>query len=78
MSFKLKFFMPTEEFSDENANLAEDLVNTMTVVDEFLREDEERSILDEIDPYMKKLRYEFDHWDDVSYYTYSLYDGLCY
>ncbi|CAH1111803.1 unnamed protein product [Psylliodes chrysocephalus] len=26
---------------------------------------EEQSILDEVDPYMKKLRYEFDHWDDA-------------
>lgn len=37
----------------------------MTVFDNFLSEDEENSLMNELDPYMKKLRYEFDHWDDV-------------
>lgn len=37
----------------------------MTVFDNFLSEDEENSLMKELDPYMKKLRYEFDHWDDV-------------
>lgn len=41
----------------------------MTVHNDFLSEAEEQSILDEVDPYMKKLRYEFDHWDDVSLYS---------
>lgn len=39
----------------------------MTVHNDFLSETEEKSILDEIEPYMKRLRYEFDHWDDVSF-----------
>lgn len=44
----------------------------MIIYNDFLNEYEERSLMDELDPYMKKLRYEFDHWDDVSlllYYT---------
>jgi hypothetical protein len=32
---------------------------------DFLSEAEEESILNEINPYMKRLRYEFDHWDNV-------------
>lgn len=44
---------------------ADSLINTMTVFDNFLSEDEENSLMNELDPYMKKLRYEFDHWDDA-------------
>ncbi|KAK9892391.1 hypothetical protein WA026_019842 [Henosepilachna vigintioctopunctata] len=37
----------------------------MKVYENFLSESEEKSILEEIEPYMDKLRYEFDHWDDA-------------
>ncbi|KAJ8956087.1 hypothetical protein NQ318_016540 [Aromia moschata] len=50
------YFQLCQDFNDENAGLAEDLINTK------LRK---KSLLDEIEPYMKKLRYEFDHWDDA-------------
>jgi hypothetical protein len=39
----------------------------MIVKEDFLSEQEETSLLGEIEPYMKRLRYEFDHWDDVCY-----------
>lgn len=38
----------------------------MLVYEDFLTESEEKTLLDEIEPYLKRLRYEFDHWDDVS------------
>lgn len=38
----------------------------MTVYNDFLTETEEKSLIDEIEPYMSELKYEFDHWDDVS------------
>lgn len=38
----------------------------MTVHKDFITDAEEKSILDEIEPYLKRMRYEFDHWDDVS------------
>lgn len=41
------------------------LVNDMVVIENFLNEDEETSLLNEVEPYMKRLRYEFAHWDDV-------------
>ncbi|XP_050299536.1 alpha-ketoglutarate-dependent dioxygenase alkB homolog 7, mitochondrial isoform X2 [Anthonomus grandis grandis] len=41
------------------------LMKSMVVHYNFLNEDEEKSLMDELDPYMKKLRYEFDHWDDA-------------
>jgi hypothetical protein len=42
----------------------------MIVKENFLSEQEEASLLEEIEPYMKRLRYEFDHWDDVWYNAY--------
>ncbi len=43
----------------------ETLKKSMIVKEDFLSQDEEKSLLDEIEPYMKKLRYEYDHWDDA-------------
>uniref|UniRef100_A0A182P6V0 Alpha-ketoglutarate-dependent dioxygenase AlkB-like domain-containing protein n=1 Tax=Anopheles epiroticus TaxID=199890 RepID=A0A182P6V0_9DIPT len=37
----------------------------MRVLERFVGEAEEQSLLDEIEPYLKRLRYEFDHWDDA-------------
>ena len=41
----------------------------LIVKENFISVDEEVSLLNEIEPYMKKLRYEYDHWDDVLYST---------
>ena len=41
------------------------LKKTMIVSENFLTESEEQSLLNEIEPYMKRLRYEYDHWDDA-------------
>ncbi|XP_013787528.1 alpha-ketoglutarate-dependent dioxygenase alkB homolog 7, mitochondrial-like [Limulus polyphemus] len=41
------------------------VANSMVVYEDFLNEEEEKNIIDEIEPYMKKLRYEYDHWDDA-------------
>lgn len=38
----------------------------MLIIEDFLTEPEEEALFAEVDPYMKRLRYEFDHWDDVS------------
>jgi hypothetical protein len=37
----------------------------MVVRNDFLSETDEKNLLDEVDPYMQRLRYEFDHWDNV-------------
>ncbi|XP_021694845.1 alpha-ketoglutarate-dependent dioxygenase alkB homolog 7, mitochondrial [Aedes aegypti] len=37
----------------------------MTVLPDFITEEEEQSLLQEIEPYLKRMRYEFDHWDDA-------------
>lgn len=41
------------------------LAKDMLVYPDFLSEAEEKSLLDEVEPYMKRLRYEFDHWDNA-------------
>jgi hypothetical protein len=38
----------------------------MLVHENFINEQEENSLLEEIEPYLKRMRYEFEHWDNVS------------
>ncbi|XP_076756510.1 alpha-ketoglutarate-dependent dioxygenase alkB homolog 7, mitochondrial [Xylocopa sonorina] len=42
-----------------------ELVNTMQIIPNFVTVEEEKSLMEEIDPYMQKLRYEQSHWDDA-------------
>lgn len=35
------------------------------VFDHFVSEDEEKSLLNEVEPHLKRLVYEKDHWDNV-------------
>ncbi|XP_026313471.1 alpha-ketoglutarate-dependent dioxygenase alkB homolog 7, mitochondrial [Hyposmocoma kahamanoa] len=37
----------------------------MQVLPEFISEQEETSLLAELEPVLKKMRYEFDHWDNA-------------
>uniref|UniRef100_A0A1A9VCK6 Alpha-ketoglutarate-dependent dioxygenase AlkB-like domain-containing protein n=1 Tax=Glossina austeni TaxID=7395 RepID=A0A1A9VCK6_GLOAU len=37
----------------------------MRIFINFVNEDEEQQLLNEVEPYMKRLRYEYDHWDDA-------------
>lgn len=41
---------------------------TMKVYDDFISEEEESLLLKELEPQLKRLRYEESHWDDVSLY----------
>ncbi|XP_054015902.1 alpha-ketoglutarate-dependent dioxygenase alkB homolog 7, mitochondrial [Hylaeus anthracinus] len=51
---------------DINAeNWREELYNTMQVIPNFVSVQEENSLIEEVDPYMKRLRYEQSHWDDA-------------
>ena len=43
--------------------------NSLLIKEDFLSHEEEKSLLDEVDPYMRKLRYEYDHWDSVGIFT---------
>ncbi|KAJ9579112.1 hypothetical protein L9F63_024781 [Diploptera punctata] len=57
-----KYIMFSKDF-DDSAKVA--LARDMVIHEEFLSEEEEKSIFQEVEPYMKKLRYEFAHWDDA-------------
>ena len=39
------------------------------VVQNFLNEEEENTLFKEVEPHLKRLRYEANHWDDVSDYS---------
>ncbi|KAK7790223.1 hypothetical protein R5R35_014533 [Gryllus longicercus] len=43
----------------------EQVVENMIILNDFLSLEEEKSLFEEVEPYMKKLHYEFDHWDDA-------------
>ncbi|KAH1018956.1 hypothetical protein HUJ05_006627 [Dendroctonus ponderosae] len=58
------YFTLSEELQ-QNQTAAEDIINTIKVLNNFLSEAEETCLMNELDPYMNKLRYEFDHWDDA-------------
>lgn len=44
------------------------LERDLILIEDFINEKEEESILSEIEPYVKKLRYEYDHWDQVIFF----------
>lgn len=48
-------------------NEKEKILNDFIVIPNFVSEGEEQALIEEVDPYMKRLKYEFDHWDDVTY-----------
>ena len=46
-------------------DLLELMKSSLLIKENFLSESEENNLLLEIEPTMKKRRYEFDHWDNV-------------
>lgn len=49
-----------------DAQTEQELAPSLLVQEDFISEEEEQELLDEVEPYLKRLRYEYDHWDDVS------------
>lgn len=41
------------------------IINSMLVYDDFISDEEEQILFQEVEPKLKKLRYEHDHWDDA-------------
>lgn len=42
-----------------------DIAGCFRVYENFITEVEEKALFDEVEPYLKRLKYEADHWDDV-------------
>lgn len=57
-------------------NTLSDLTDSFIVYNNFISEEEETSLMNELEPYMRRLRYEQDHWDDVSLFCFSNYSLL--
>ena len=57
----------TEGCSTEELEKVQDLViGNLEICEDFVSEDEEGVLLKEVEPYLKRQKYQFDHWDDVS------------
>lgn len=40
-------------------------LNDLLVVNDFITTDEEQQLFTEVEPHLKRMKYEFDHWDGV-------------
>lgn len=38
------------------------------MVNDFVTEQEEANLVEEVEPIFKRTRYQFSHWDDVGYF----------
>lgn len=56
------FFHNVEKWPE---TLYKDIIKSCTIEPNFLKLNEEQNLLKEIEPHMKRLRYEKNHWDDV-------------
>lgn len=63
VEFNARTFVTYFDTNDEA--LENEIRSNMLVYDDFLSEKEEQTLMEEIEPYMKRLRYEFDHWDNA-------------
>ena len=56
------------DYAETNSSsLTKDMLDhDMIIIEDFVSEDEEKNIIQELEPYMARLRYEYSHWDDVS------------
>lgn len=50
----------------ESADVADTLARDISVIDDFISDEEEQALLKEVEPHLKRLRYQKDHWDNVS------------
>lgn len=46
-------------------DVKEKFLADMTVIDNFITPEDENALMEEIEPYLKRMRYERDHWDDA-------------
>ena len=62
-----RIFVITDGCSVEELENVQDLVDgNLEVRDDFISKEEESLLLKEVEPYLKRQKYQYDHWDDVS------------
>ena len=42
------------------------ILQDMLIYNDFITKEEEESLFNEVEPYLKRMRYEYSHWDNVS------------
>ena len=42
------------------------ILQDMLIYNDFITEEEEESLFNEVEPYLKRMRYEYNQWDNVS------------
>ncbi|XP_017277280.1 alpha-ketoglutarate-dependent dioxygenase alkB homolog 7, mitochondrial [Kryptolebias marmoratus] len=57
--------LPGEAIAGSSPELVRSLGSQVEVRTAFITEEEEAAFLQELEPVLKKKRYEFDHWDDA-------------
>ena len=63
----------TDGCSVEELEKIQDLVGgNLEVREHFVSEEEEDILFKEVEPYLKRQKYQYDHWDDVSVTTRNL------
>ncbi|XP_061382345.1 alpha-ketoglutarate-dependent dioxygenase alkB homolog 7, mitochondrial isoform X2 [Danaus plexippus] len=50
---------------DEEVDLRADVSRHMRVIPDFVNETEEAALLADVEPKLKRMRYEYDHWDNA-------------
>ena len=62
----------TDGCSIEELEKVQNLVSgNLEIRENFVSEEEEGLLLKEVEPYLKRQKYQYDHWDDVSIITVS-------
>lgn len=54
----------------EEPELRAEVLRNMRILPDFVTEAEEAALLAEVEPQLKRMRYEFDHWDNVRFFKY--------
>lgn len=63
-----KFASAKSDFYFHNewpADIKQEFQRDMILVEDFISESEEKSLIDELEQVFKRMRYEYDHWDDA-------------
>ena len=60
----------TDGCSIEELEKVQDFVSgNLEIREDFISEEEEDKLCKEVEPYLKRQKYQYDHWDDVSVLT---------
>jgi alkylated DNA repair protein alkB family protein 7 len=57
--------VPVNDNNDNFKDWRENLHSNLTVYNNYVTIEDEKSLLNEVEPYLKKLKYEFAHWDNM-------------